>query len=1157
MSLLRQEGRHHLRMTSYSSIIYLLIIPYQTILALTNPITYKDYGVILTPENPVYVPEDYWQHVVKIKLPCLTTYVTEENLSSLKDMSTIITETLTTIRQAITEFSPELANLDHQFMLVSGLIKTTTLRFKRTQNVVVRAWGLLPVQDCKANPELTRDESDTDPNWQLQSWAQPTTISNSIPRNRRQVRIDHAEINELIGTKLMTPNITDHSLFFRPQSSSGRVPQPSQYGVDRSFTKSRYSQQRHQYNHAQDPYDRSDVKDHEVFVSTTPTPPTSSSPVYQSDHNSRESKFASESLPQVSSDRSMVRNYLTSKFANAGLLGDQPKDGQDVNTINSSEPISGVMRENPYTRFDTMLSMLVSSEWSSREITICDSDTYRQTKICRTEWAIPDVRYARSSRQRRGLCNWCGDSIKWLYGLASVEDVQDTLKAVKADIGSTVEKINDLTTAQSAVIDSVSKGYASLELALDKLVTQAQELKAENKAAMDEVDAEAKKLKLVELTSYATSAIATAGAYIQVINHKLDGIEAWFRSLKNSIQNQLVDVEILNGGTMDQLIAKIESSLPADRTIVPSWLKLQYLDAHSVSVFATKSDLVIIYRIPLILKSKDLKAYQITSLPFQIGNASMSDNGYYLASTLSIPWRYVLADMTNQLWVGFTKVEWNECESRGDKTCLEAYEWRLLKPTECLPSLVLPHLGAKERGQMCSVVTERLQAGVTSSVITPMLWMVSVIGPKNQLWIECKKKTDQSATEITTQDIHGLNLIRVEPGCRTSIGNLRLTGRYTYKSESFGESINGVELMTIEGFPKVTLEELKSFLSIDSVKNLNRTTKMFDDTTSLLTNAQSTVSELRKKLESIDKLKTIEPIYTQMDKQSTKLADDMKFWSFEFIPLWFKVGAGVGGTLLTLIVMYKLMTLCKSPTHMALAAIPPLTQEMRTFAASIAPETSTIKPAHDTSEDILAILSKVHNNYYHVVSIGLGIIMLCLMVYCIWMQHGHVLPVMKKMLYFQGIFPFNTTLAHHPGESPITMTILCEFISLFGKVARFEIGVQAATLPSPGKQWRCKLGSDGQKALIASTSYRFLNNLNFRINWQDVCIQSNIIEIESCSAMPPTIKLPMSEVIMQVLGNEPWLWYKINPLIITKIFVGQGHQKRVLYSYVKSYQESI
>lgn len=1134
----------------------------------SKPVTYKDYGVVLSPVDPIYVPEDYWQHIVKIKLPCLSTFVTSENFASLRDMETVLGETLSKLSTKLTEYSPPLATIEHHHLVVLGMLNATRLRIKRTQNVVTRGWGLLPESACPIPDMLRDDGTEKDPNWKIRKWTDPSILTPAASKQRRQVSIGSAVVYEMIGTKISgnPGNLTTSSEGINIPSGQRNV-----IGSRRASSRSEWGSQRFSPNgiqqEYQDPYDRSAPKQHEEWRQSHPTSTTTTSTVRPNNQNDMSSIHRGDKVPEPSTDTEMYNKFLSHRFANAQYLGDQNTHTPAVMITHRQQGKHITSANSSFTRFNSAVMPLISlSEWSNLEVTLCNSDPTRQTKSCTVYWAIPDDVPPLHHRQRRSICDWCGKSFKWLYGLASVEDVQETLSAVKADIGSTVEKINELTSAQSTVIDSVSGGYKALEISLQEMMTQASELKKAQDEAIHEQRDTLKEFKLMELTNYLANVITTVESYIHVLNKKLDGVETWYRNLKNSIQHQLVDVEILSGSTMDQLIASVESQLPPNRAVVPTWLKLQFLDAHSVSVFATESDVIIIYRIPLMLKSSNYRAVQVTTLPFQIGSTVLGEKGHYPTSRLRVGWQYAIVDKTNNLWAGFDKAEWNQCERRQDRVCTSAYEWHTIKVQECLPSLLIFDLPLKDKGINCEVETTSQIAGVNSAVISPLLWMISVVGPNLTMWIECTKRSSGSSTETTSTSVFGLNLIKVEPGCKATIDNLQLTGRYTYLSESAGDAIHGTEILNITGFPKVTMESLKSFLAVEKVDRLNRSVNVWDDTTSLLSSAHTTVAELRQRLESTKELKTIDPSYSNIDQLNKKLESSKWEWNWDFIPIWMYWVGGFVTTTFTVALLVRVSSICKTPTHIALAAVPPAVHEMRSFAAEITANLpGKIMPSPllnntnnmSLSDSIIQLTSTIHSNYYHLVSLLLGVVMLALMVYCIWMQHGHIMPIMKNMLYYQGIFPLNTTLAHHPGEAPITITVLCEFTSLLKRVARFEIGVQVATLPSPGSQWKCKPGSDGRKAVGGSISYRWINQLKIPINWPDICLQSSIINIESCSAMPSTVTIPMSDVTMQLLGNEPWLWWKVTPILITKVFVGQGYNKRIIYSYVTSYQELV
>uniref|UniRef100_A0A1A9UN07 Uncharacterized protein n=1 Tax=Glossina austeni TaxID=7395 RepID=A0A1A9UN07_GLOAU len=143
-------------------------------------------------------------------------------------------------------------------------------------------------------------------------------------------------------------------------------------------------------------------------------------------------------------------------------------------------------------------------------------------------------------------------------------------------------------------------------------------------------------------------------------------------------------------------------------------------------------------------------------------------------------------------------------------------------------------------------------------------------------------------------------------------------------------------------------------------------------------------------------------------------------------------------------------------------------------------------------------------------------------------------------------------MTHHPGECPITLTSLIEVISIFNKRVQLEIGVQVATLPLPGSQWYISDSSSLHEALEDRNPIFRWSKFILHLNWKALCINSSRHNVETCEAMPVRVNMDWDDIMPQVSSWLSFAWYKIVPLNVTTIGVGQGMSRRLMRSYIDS-----
>uniref|UniRef100_A0A1A9WIL8 Uncharacterized protein n=1 Tax=Glossina brevipalpis TaxID=37001 RepID=A0A1A9WIL8_9MUSC len=609
-----------------------------------------------------------------------------------------------------------------------------------------------------------------------------------------------------------------------------------------------------------------------------------------------------------------------------------------------------------------------------------------------------------SGRRRRAVCNFCGDFYSWLYGTVTTDDLSQMLDAIKNDFNPVVSKVNDALSQQQVMIDVLNKSLTAIKSNFGTISNQTTELKPFSQRVVDHIKSVESEKRVNDQFEVFLSSSLVLNTYLDSISLDMQVINNWYASLKHSLQAQTLDLDLIKRFKMRDLIKEVNDQLPSDLTIPPTWSKLRYMRNNMASIAIRDHSLLVTVSIPIVVKSDKMSYWSIMSVPHSlVVNGEERTKRPYIASELNVNNRVVIMDNTNNRWLSVTGDQTQDCWNQMASICQVHTVWKYYQQ---------------------SVV--RLYDDVAALMVDKQHWLVSILIHQTTMYQSCSSRGMLHSDNTEEVVLKGMNLIQIPPNCEAKIGRLKMRGFQQLGSETrLNMEDNGEALATVKHDSKtlpVVVESIKSTLSILAndtdpgmldLPHLNETLFQFGEVE---------YGDLRKKLENLSNIKLLDLTMSNSDRLLTKIKSKEFHWPSCNVTYW--IGVTVGGCILILVLGYCIRSKILTPRQATAGGFVGL--PLRTLSL---PVNGTLLAEKNMTEAIGKVLDD-HMKWFNLGHICISLMMLLIMTYCYHRIHHKIYPVLGRLLSLNQIFPQAVNMHHHPGECPITVTILIEVTSI-------------------------------------------------------------------------------------------------------------------------------
>ncbi|QPB73964.1 glycoprotein [hymenopteran chu-related virus 123] len=747
-----------------------------------------------------------------------------------------------------------------------------------------------------------------------------------------------------------------------------------------------------------------------------------------------------------------------------------------------------------------------------------------------------------SVREKRGLFDFIGDIQNKLYGVATEKQLKNVHKLINDVHNESLRNSqeiqlirNNTMTLNNHLVNGLEHLSQNLYHEISKLSHSIQVWANGVDENLYSITAEMQEISMISLIHTAT---LTLNAYVHILRdmvNALDTLTAHYQDALTSISHHTISARFINDDLLTELWNKISTNTISNLEIAKSPTKQALLTSSIFSTYTTRTKLVIVLRIPLVLKTNDITFWDPRSVPIIKGQYSyevvMQDN-------------ILILNQARKEWAFMDHTDYIICIRELNQICDVDLIWTSWSSPCCHLSV---HLSQPESLDTCQIKRAVYDKGDVPFIVASgaRSWLISTNRDKMEAQLSCAGYQGvPSHNSIRTLPL--LGIVSLPLFCEMRIGNHRIHSPYSQIGASEMLVASAIEEIHYEyqDFIIVNISKEVPFLSSPHhdkfIQPAGADNILFDHDI-------TTIKELNKKMKSdsslylddINRLKSKfekdEVTYNSSISDLSSYITSFRLWDY-LIPtpsvfnigivawmLWLTLrGSGVGHT----------------PAGAALALMSPSHQS---FAHPIGNLTTT-------SNHTPPVTCNVIHTWISWVPIVCLVGMILL--------HLH----MKSLLYVYytklsirlGWTPVNRMYIQHSGENRLNLGILLRFTSLFGQIiTRREIVVQAATLPSKQDDWYLTNNSHQYPKAISGSFYRFSKEVRIRVDWNLICLKSRLFtSVDTCQDLPPTLLLYKTDIYSMINKHLPWHWWKCEVESITSIAVAKPLIGDSLYNYL-------
>ena len=745
-------------------------------------------------------------------------------------------------------------------------------------------------------------------------------------------------------------------------------------------------------------------------------------------------------------------------------------------------------------------------------------------------------------REKRGLFDFLGDIQNKLYGVATesqVKTVHDLINDVQNESLRNSQEIQLLRNSTMTMNNHLVKGLEHLSQTLYNEVGKlSHSIQIWANGVDDSLHTLNADLQEIHMVSMIHTATLTLNAYTHILHDMITALEkltAHYQDILISISQHTIPPRFLKDNLLSQLWKTISANTMTGLQIAESDTKLALLISSIFSAYTTRTKLVIVLRIPLVLSPNNITFWDPRSVPIIKGNDSYE---------VIIRDNILILNQARREWAIMDRTDYVVCIRELNQICDVDIIWTSWNNPCCHSSVHLPEYGAQE---VCQIRRISHNEGDLPYIVASgaRSWLISTNKDKMEAQLTCAGYQG-IPSHSSVQMLPLIGIISLPLFCEMIIGNHRIHSPYAQIGSSEMLIASSIEEIHYEYQDIIVVNITKEvpFLSYQHHDRFIRPT-IADNT--LFDHDITSINELNKKLKKEGSMYVddINRLQSKFEKDEISYNSSLSNLSTYFTSFHLWDYLLPTPSVFNVIILAWLLWLTfrgtgvpHTPTGAALALMTPKHQS---FAYSIGNVTTTSAPT-----SILRCES---------VQVWLSWIPLVCLVGMV-LLHLH----MRSLLYLYytklsirlGWTPVNRNQLQHSGENRLNVGILLRFHSLLGRViTRREIVIQVATLPSKQDDWYITKGSTNYSGAISGKFYRSSKEIRININWNMICLKSRLFtSVDTCQDLPPTILLYKTDIYSMINKHLPWYWWMCEAEAITSIAVAKPLIGDYVYNYL-------
>ncbi|APG78685.1 putative glycoprotein [Hubei coleoptera virus 3] len=772
-----------------------------------------------------------------------------------------------------------------------------------------------------------------------------------------------------------------------------------------------------------------------------------------------------------------------------------------------------------------------------------------------------------SNRVKRAPLGIIGRLYKWLFGVATVDDVDE----VRRNFVSYLKGQQNLSKANQEFMTnqlSINQHFdENLKILNTKISDTVKGMNSTIDMFMDTIQQTNNVFQDLYLTTKLSSLlihgnILITGAVIDAlrINQYMDSLSSRYLSLYHALLSDTLTAEILDPASLKTILLEINNKLPPNYQVIDlpdfrSWYKVSYSTVSLID-----NSIVYAFKFPIVRKSSEPTLWHFNSLP-------VFKNGTAFKLNYHDHWVYL--DEHNQEWVPMSQTDFNARCDKSTSVCsgfASRYTYSKNNYNHCLLSLLYDSSKVIDQCEMSPIDIDQVLDPIIAISIPPNQWLVETLYPVKAVK-SCPAKSGQFITDSVM--ISGVMTIELAPLCKISIAELTLESSLAppglesqsyapeYTLESVKISTSDIDIIALKE-NKVPQIDIKMDKSTWNTKAMQIKIKSVETNLNAQKELVSNISEINKKLQA-------DLIKIESSSGKTFSSQWISFyWENIIFYIWVIIL-----TLMTLRVyvrVFGIPLIGRGNGIMAKATFPLVSSSGFGTANAFPPQGkiymdgSTIwASAPNATSNVMVNVTNKFNEFFSQPHNTTSVIHLCVMValmllmlilmYSLMCHHQSML--LRKLLSL-GVLPINTRESQHIGEIGVQLYVLVMMKSMFGSKTHYaEVGIQMCTLPGNIRDWICTSNlSENKTFIVPKWVCRWSSTLELSCQWGPICLKSTKYpNVDTCKDLPKHGSFNMREVIEQINPKCPFIWKYISAVEVNKVILRTHNDYKEIYSY--------
>nr|BDG58442.1 glycoprotein [Chuviridae sp.] len=761
-----------------------------------------------------------------------------------------------------------------------------------------------------------------------------------------------------------------------------------------------------------------------------------------------------------------------------------------------------------------------------------ESLCYKSKLKCNKSGSLP--------RGKRGAFDFLGDIQNKLYGVATdaqLKAVHYLLNDMHNESIRNSQEIQLIRNETMTLNNYLVKGLTHLSRHLyDEISNLSHSVQVWANNVDDNLHSVNVDMQEINQVSMIHTATLTINVYSHILHSMvsaLDAVTNHYQDTMASISQHTISPRFFSDDLLSQLWKTISTNSMSHLQIADSDTELSLLISSIFSTYTTRSKLIIVLRIPLVLHSQDITFWDPRSVPIIKDQYSyevvMQDN-------------ILIIDEANKAWAVIDYTDYIICIKGLNRICEVDMIWTSWDSPCCHLSV---HLTKYRSHDICQVRKTNHNEGDIPFIVSSgaRSWLISTNRDKMEAQLTCAGYQGVPSHN-SVQKLPLLGIVSLPLFCEMAIGNHKIHSPYS--------QIGSTEMLIVSSIEEVH-HEYQDFIVVNLTKEVPFLSYQHHNKPAQPTLTENTL--FNKDVTSIkelnDKLKKGKSVYfddisrlqSKFEKDEVTYYDTFSslshyittfhLWDF-LIPL---------PSVFNVIIIAWLSWLTFRGTGVPHTPIGAALTLMSLSHQGFAYPTGNINTTSTAS-------TISHCESIHVWLSWVPVVCLVGMI----LLHVHIISLLY--LYYTelsirlGWTSVNRLQIHHSGENRLHIGILLNFHSLLGGLVTCrEIVVQVATLPSKQDDWYLSSESRNLSKAISGSFYRSSKEIRIKIDWKMICLRSRLFtSVDTCQDLPSIILLYKTDIYNMVRTNLPWYWWKCEVEGITSIAIAKPLMGNYLYN---------